>query len=167
MNKILKAVLPAIILCIVLTPDGIAQTKNYRAVIWKSTDIKDLLDKADVQYFEFNFNNQFLKAYKIFVTAFDKYGKVVGSSKLGFYRPQAKIALENSYADGLLTMKASDVKSYSTNGTTNLYFVPVPYDEKKAELLYVSYKVFNAPPDGAAAIDSYVTTIKPSPPYGR
>lgn len=167
MNKILKTVLPAIISCIVITHEGTAQKNNYRSLIWNNTDIKVLLEKPDVKYFEFNFNKQWFKAYRIFVTAFDKYGQIVGYSHLNFYRPQGKLVLENSYADGLLTMPVEDVKSYSANGTKDLYFLPVRYDEKKPELHYVSYEVYNAPPGRPTKHDLYVTTIKPSPPYGK
>jgi hypothetical protein len=139
---------------------------KYHVLEWKATDIYNFLQLPGLTFAVFNFDKPILGHYVLLVAGFNADGVFLGTSTLEKYPGFPEPDLDNVYTAGLFFVQASEIKSYSANGTTTLYFKPIAYSPGGAGTQkYVSYEVYDKGPTGDAFDDgALVGSINPSPP---
>ena len=139
---------------------------KYHVLEWKAADIYSFLQLPGITFAVFNFDKHVLSHYVLLVAGFNTTGLLLGTSPLEKYSGFPEPDLDNAYPAGLFFVQASDITSYSGNGTITLYFKPKAYSPGGAGTqTYVSYDIYDkAPKDNAFDEGALVTTINPSPP---
>lgn len=142
-----------------------AQDK-YRELKWEAPDIKAFIDMPGLEKVVFNFTRN-SNGNRATVTGFDRDGKLLSRSGLSSYgrkRPE----FTNVYPLGLFFLEASELKSFSAQGTKTIYFVPKKYESAPGTVMdYVMYIMYDGPPDELPAVPLLTKPLNPSPPASR